>query len=446
MRIVWKEAGLRAVDAKEEEDEAEELIADVHAQSEETDGRVEISTATPSEPQQSENVDPEQIESGSADGELMDHDELLSEDDYSEDPTDDDGSLEQRTENSSNDEFAGLELLEPLDGTVTYTRGTTDVSQHKHIGYWVGKLIRRSKMRNTFYDEMEEPSRDTCLLAFDLFDRYGCLRPEYKNHPIRKGSGIWKEELDDGDFLLIEEIKIDEEYRQRGLGSRVVNAMLDKTEEKTRGFFAITWPTVFCTDKLRHEVKDKTETEREIILKPYDKVAKAFWRSLGFRRIGSSYWFALASDPGHRCHSLPVSDDYDPEVPHHDTSKYPQALVTAMMEPDEARCAEKLAQFLHQTPIADPSWFMPDKKGNTLLHIAALNSQPRTVDWIMTNGFAEQMSVHVMMPETRLWKLLSWISSGRERLERSCFLLCLCRTNLRDTANRQSYALLDLKG
>ncbi|ERF74444.1 hypothetical protein EPUS_03882 [Endocarpon pusillum Z07020] len=356
METRWKELGLTSLDVKEKEDKVEELIVDVHTQSEGAEDRVEISSTTLSEPQAPENMNTGQIECGPADGESMDYDELLIEDEYPEDRIEDDSSFEEFTEKSSDDEFAEFEWLEPLDGTVTYTGGTADVSHHKQIGHCVGKLIRRSKIRSIFYHEMEEPSRETCLLAFDLFDRYGCLKPEYKNHSIRKGSGIWKEELDDGDILLIEKIKIDEEYRRRGLGNRVVTAMLQKTREKTRGFFAITWPTVLWTDKLGDEVDEKTETERLIILKSYDNIAQAFSRSLGFRRVGSSYWFALASDPGHPCHSLSVNDNYDPE-----------------------------------TPATDPSWFMSDKEGNTLLHIAALNSQPRTVDWIMKNEFGEQM-------------------------------------------------------
>jgi hypothetical protein len=78
-----------------------------------------------------------------------------------------------------------------------------------------------------------KPSRETSLLAFDLFDRYGRLRSEFKDHPIRKGSGVWSKELDTGDILLIEEIKIDKAYGRRGLGKKIMGAMLEKAREKT---------------------------------------------------------------------------------------------------------------------------------------------------------------------------------------------------------------------
>src|SRR5438876_282420 len=104
---------------------------------------------------------------------------------------------------------------------------------------------------------MEEPSRETSLLAFELFDRYGSLRTEIKEHPVRKGSGIWNKEFDTGDILLIEYLKIDEEYRKCGLGKKVVTAMLGKTREKTRHFFAIAWPTFLNTRDRQAEMEGK---------------------------------------------------------------------------------------------------------------------------------------------------------------------------------------------
>jgi hypothetical protein len=64
---------------------------------------------------------------------------------------------------------------------------------------------------------MEELTEETYSLAFDLFDRYGRLKPEFKVYPVKKGSGIWNTELDDGDIFLIESLRIDRQYRHLGL-------------------------------------------------------------------------------------------------------------------------------------------------------------------------------------------------------------------------------------
>ena len=71
---------------------------------------------------------------------------------------------------------------------------------------------------------MEELTRDFFELAFGLFDRWGNLKSELRNHPIKKGTGVWGEELDEGKFLLIEEFTIDENHRRKGYGRKLVGA------------------------------------------------------------------------------------------------------------------------------------------------------------------------------------------------------------------------------
>jgi hypothetical protein len=107
------------------------------------------------------------------------------------------------SDRSEYDEFAEYKWLEEIEGFVTCPGGSLDDASPEQIGYCEGKLIRRSQMCATFYDDMERPSRDTSMLAFELFDRYGRLKNEFKEHPIRKGSSVWNKELDSGDLLLI---------------------------------------------------------------------------------------------------------------------------------------------------------------------------------------------------------------------------------------------------
>lgn len=118
-------------------------------------------------------------------------------------------------------------------------------------------------------------------------DRYGRLKPEFKAHPIKKGSGIWRSEFDTDDILLIESLKVDKKYRRLGQASKFVRAMLEKTREKTQGFVAITSPDVL-TSELRREPGMKEVSNKESFESAAKDVSKSFWRSLGFRRIGSS--------------------------------------------------------------------------------------------------------------------------------------------------------------
>jgi hypothetical protein len=58
------------------------------------------------------------------------------------------------------------------------------------IGRLHAKLIFRGRIVGSFEEEMEEPSEGTAAMAFELFDRYGRLRPEFIEHPFKKGTGI----------------------------------------------------------------------------------------------------------------------------------------------------------------------------------------------------------------------------------------------------------------
>ena len=65
------------------------------------------------------------------------------------------------------------------------------------------------RFRANSHEIMEEPSAETSALAFELFDRYVRLKPEFKNDAVKKGSGIWNIELDDGPILIFEDICIE---------------------------------------------------------------------------------------------------------------------------------------------------------------------------------------------------------------------------------------------
>jgi GNAT superfamily N-acetyltransferase len=334
-------------------------------------------------------IDREAVELDSS-GEEDTNSEEMEEDDDSGGDSDFGESDEDRSEL---DEFAEFKWLEVMDGVVTCIERSSDGAAEKQVGYCQGKLIRRNQIRAVFYHEMEEPSRETSLLAFDLFDRYGRLRSEFKDHPIRKGSGVWSKELDTGDILLIEEIKIDKAYRRRGLGKKVVGAMLEKAREKTHQFFAIAWPTFLNEGDVRTETEALADPEdRGRVFRREQDMIIRFFRSLGFRRIGSTYWFGLACEGEHPSRLLAPDDDYDPPVPHTAvTSSILQPLQQSLMQSQDEEAIKALEQYLQHTPSTDPCWLATDKDGNTLLHIAALNFKVTSVNFIMEQDFGPQM-------------------------------------------------------
>lgn len=161
--------------------------------------------------------DDEKSEDG-AEGENDDDDEFDDDDDEDYDlDIPDDSEDENRSEY---DPDFGFKWLEPINVGASSTAHLDEHGKPKNVAYCEAKLIRRGQMRDDFHGQMERPSTETSKLAFDLFDRYGRLRPEFKAHSVIKGSGVWGQELDHGDMLLIEEVFVDKDHRRQGAWSK----------------------------------------------------------------------------------------------------------------------------------------------------------------------------------------------------------------------------------
>jgi GNAT superfamily N-acetyltransferase len=306
--------------------------------------------------------------------------------------------------------------------------------------------------RRVFDDDMEEPSEETSALTFELFDRYGRLRPEFKEQGAKKGSGIWKDELDDGQILLIENIRTDKSYRRQGWARKAVAAVLEAAHTRCKTFIALTQPGVIYRDY--EALKESlTDEEKERFHAEELRVAVAFCRSVGFRRVGSSGWFALASIADHECHTLAASDDYDPpslpELTCHPaagslladiaTMEFAVAVDTvrqafrdapiptarprdAVMDSlfvniatdDDDECVQKLTQALGHLPVDDARYEGRDRNGNTILHAAATNFKPKTLKWLMEKN-ASLASKKNGEQETPLEALQYCLESHRTR-------------------------------
>ncbi|KAF2180226.1 hypothetical protein K469DRAFT_796406 [Zopfia rhizophila CBS 207.26] len=135
---------------------------------------------------------------------------------------------------------------------------------------------------HSFYYGLEEPTRETCCLAFDPFDRYGCLKNEFKEHPTKKVSGIWNAEFGRGDLLLIVCLHVKKPYRHQGLERKLVLAILEKARAKFKRFFAVTAPG-WLNPEVSKETQGGTDEQVKAVQFQYTDIAEDFFRSLGSR-------------------------------------------------------------------------------------------------------------------------------------------------------------------
>ncbi|UPL00965.1 hypothetical protein LCI18_011899 [Fusarium solani-melongenae] len=293
------------------------------------------------------------------------------------------------------DGFAHLRWLEQID-SFAFVNGN-------RIGYCDAKLVRRLQIHHKFWVAMEEPTRQTSELAFELFDRYGRLRKEFREHPVNKGTGVWGSELDGEDILLFENIQIEPGYHRQKIGTKIINAVLNKAQRKSTKFFALVKPRYLV------ETIDIDNTEQRAVVA---EAAKQFFRSIGFRRVGTSGWFAFTGDSSHPSKRLEASSDWNrPRF-----AQAPQSTVATFArlgghEMVDSECVRLLQTDL-RLQLEDNPRILLDEMENTILHFLALRTWPKSIAYVI-DKWPQLKSVRNREGNTPLEALQSLMETSR---------------------------------
>ncbi|KAI0855010.1 hypothetical protein F4860DRAFT_522059 [Xylaria cubensis] len=203
---------------------------------------------------------------------------------------------------------------------------------------------------------MDELCDETSSLAIELFDRYGRLKREYCEHEIRKGSGR--------------------------IGTKLVSAVLDKTRHESTGFFAFASPRLTldldCDDEKLGAVHEES------------KIFDHFFRSLGFRRVGTSGWLAFTDNDSHPSRHLDEAQDWDvPEQPKEDLiAPEPIRTILSSLSDPSISGAECICQMEEVFSAEDntPLWMYINEIGDTILHVAAIARKAEPISYIMSKN------------------------------------------------------------
>ncbi len=146
--------------------------------------------------------------------------------------------------------------------------------------------------------------------------------------------------------------------------------------------------------------------------------SKQFWRSLGFRRVGSSSWFAFSDNPDHPSRHLDTTDDWDdPEDPkqNYNVPESMEEVFESLSDPELSgdQCVLELQESL-PVDINDTHWSLTDESGNTLLHLAAISSKGKAVKYIFSRR-PDLASVRNREGDTPLEALQANMESVRTR-------------------------------
>ena len=216
----------------------------------------------------------------------------------------------------------------------------------KLIACAMSRYVRRDRIRDDFWCIMgEEPCQALRSIAFGIFDRYGFLRRDLIQHEVRKGTGVWGEELDYGSLFTMEHMLIGRAWRRKGLGTLMLKSLHAKVQTGSRrAAFALVIPSWNGRD-IEKEVEGKSEREQRAIRYLARDKATAFYRSFGFRRVGASDVFALAFDPDHKAHALPAQDDFEQQLPFEDDDNSDEDEGLGFLsDEDESPATKRLAR------------------------------------------------------------------------------------------------------
>lgn len=289
-------------------------------------------------------------------------------------------------EDSNFDQYEEFEWFEAIDGSI-HLKQANDAAEEEPSGFCTSALIRRNHIRAVFYHQIEEPTEESSAMGFALFDRYGRLKTKFKEHGSDPGSGIWGDELDTGDIHLIDQVRINNDLRHKGLGKMLLEAVLDRgiAKSNSRTYTAIARIAVMTSD-IRDQLEGKTEEQKRAICNEQEHISQCFLRASGFRRIGSTEWFARAGDKQHRCYGLPAGQDFDPpSTSPSDQSEIMNNLIRDLdtLETDDARL-DAAQKALGGYAPDDSAWTSTDAEGNTLLHHLANSESPACVKWALS--------------------------------------------------------------
>lgn len=284
-----------------------------------------------------------------------------------------------------NDSSAESEWVGQIDGLIIDedSEGSHRDKSRKYVGHCNGKLIRRDQIRAQFRSAMGQLSEEACLLAFSLMDRFGRLKADFKNHPVKKGTGLWSSGLESGDIFLIESLQVEKPCQLFDQGIVLVKTVLEKVRRQTPGFVAIVRPSGAPCDPSKKEVFRLSPKMYSL-----DSL-ECFWRELGFRRIGSSAWFGLSLDPKHPCHRLDAAHDFIvPKVPPMTSGISDDEILPRMKA--ALKCSSDddslkiLKQLTHDEARDGPHLGSIDTaNGDTILHLVAVGTRPNCVRFIL---------------------------------------------------------------
>ncbi|KAF8252027.1 hypothetical protein K440DRAFT_609851 [Wilcoxina mikolae CBS 423.85] len=286
----------------------------------------------------------------------------------------------------------------------------------KDVAQVFAQIIDRTDCRRRFHFEMSSPEPgDLTEFAWTLFNKRGNLRKELQCHDVHKGSGVWGEELNDGYLVLISYVRVDKEWRKKGIERRLIQGIEEMVATKWKTSYYFVEPGL-----LRNETQHVVE-EKDDAITCLKTASDSFFRSLGYRRVGRTSFLCHTSITEHPSQSLSIEDDPDelnvPETG--DFDEFQSALNDQSVLTPEGDDENALEYLTVPGKLAENYNFrIKDARMYTLLHLCARNPKPKTLNMLLTKPeLSEYLESRNAFEETPLETLQDAMESFHEKIE-----------------------------
>ncbi|KAH7408014.1 hypothetical protein BKA64DRAFT_743577 [Cadophora sp. MPI-SDFR-AT-0126] len=177
------------------------------------------------------------------------------------------------------------------------------------IAFIKGKYIQRSLIKSTFQQVMK--TVDDIEIPSDLFDRYGRLKRQFKDHQVIKGTGIWGDELDHEDIFIVDVIHLNEDWADVDLGVKMIKSIIEVAREKGLVPAFVLMDPTFSTRMLQDHSGNQydQDTDADAYSNIHATNVTNIIRDMGFRRVGISRCFVFATDVLHSSRNLCEEED-----------------------------------------------------------------------------------------------------------------------------------------
>ncbi|KAJ7844403.1 hypothetical protein B0H14DRAFT_2358669 [Mycena olivaceomarginata] len=246
-------------------------------------------------------------------------------------------------------------------------------SAHGEIGYITAIHVRR--LCYGLFLEVMDVDTELFAITSAIFNKYREIRPWLVENEYHKGSGLWGQELNEGNLMIVLCVSVDAEYRKQGVASWALQ-QLYASQYVEKEDKILCWPS-----PIPRPPSDQWVTV-------FDGIVE-FFRKIGYRRVGATSFFAYSQDAEHPSRKKSYLEDFDPDEKFSiEDDPHPRLPLHDAIFKDDS---EKIVDVVENAHAHDPtSISSPDTHGFRPIFVAVEKKNIHALRALISLGLSDE--------------------------------------------------------